>query len=153
MTPSATEIHYKKFFSCLGGEKVPKNPPKDLKCSSKPTRRVSASTPATPSAHAVQKIINTIKCSLKSLIKCSHSEAGQWGNRMQPATLSRSPESSPGRVTLNAHSRTQREQPCPLQSSPELLSRAAPPGARELHRAHQGSYWGRSKPFLAPPPR
>lgn len=36
---------------------------------------IRASTRATPPAHACKKIINTIKCSLKSVIKRSHLEA------------------------------------------------------------------------------
>lgn len=66
---------------------------------------VRASTRATPPAHALKKIINTIKCSLKSIIKHSHLEAIQWGN--QKATASKSQKTTPKaaaaeRVTLNA---------------------------------------------------
>lgn len=67
---------------------------------------MSASTPATPPAHALEKIINTIKCSLKSVIKRSHLEAAQWGNRKQRATASKShkttPKAAAAGVTLGA---------------------------------------------------
>lgn len=66
---------------------------------------IRASTRATPPAQALKKIINTIKCSLKSIIKRSHLEAIQWGN--QKATASKSQKTTPKaaageRVTLNA---------------------------------------------------
>lgn len=124
-TPSATEIHYKKLSLCLEKKKMPKNPHKNLKCSSKPTRRVSASIPATPPARALKKIINTIQCSLKSIIKHSHLEAAQWENRMQTATVSKSQESPPKaaaeRVTLNAHFHNPEGPALPFQGAPKKL--------------------------------
>ena len=66
----------RNLFVCL--EKNWKsNPHKDLTRTSKLTSRVSASTLATL-AHALTKIINAIKCSLKPIIKYSHLEAVQW---------------------------------------------------------------------------
>lgn len=88
---------------------------------------MSGSTPATPPAHALKKIINTIKCSLKSLIKGSHLEAVQWGNRMQTATASRSPETTPKAaaelVTLSEHFQNP-EGPFPWSSQNLLLQEA-----------------------------
>lgn len=120
---------------------------------------VRASTRAMPPAHALKKIINTIKYSLKSIIKHSHLEAVQWGK--QKATASKSQKTTPkaaaaARVTLNAPSRTQRDQLCPFHAAPSRSQGSCPQDhihTDNMCLAHQGSYWGRSKQFLAPPPR
>lgn len=123
---------------------MPKNPHKNLKCSSKPTRRVSASIPATPPARALKKIINTIKCSLKSIIKHSHLEAVQWENRMQTATVSKSQESHPKSSSRTCDTECTLPQPRGTSSSlPGSSQKAAPAQARETlslashtHRQH-----------------
>lgn len=129
-TPSATEIHYKKIlFMFRKKERAPKNPHKDLKCSSKPTRRVSASAPATPPARALKKIINTIKCSLKSVIKRSHLEAVQWGNKANNHSLqiSKKPPQKQQQNTRHCMhtSRIQKDQLCPFHGAPKSKARGA----------------------------
>lgn len=69
---------------------------------------MSASTPATPPALTVQKIINTIKCSLQFWMKSSHLGAGQGGK--QSPNLQRSPQKQHRRSATECTPQNQRDQ-------------------------------------------